>query len=71
MDIKTQKFENNFCIKNSLNTRELLITGLLTAKKCLQRDEYKGLDFLKEDITKARERILEHSILALLSSALK
>ena len=31
-------------------------------------DEYKGLAFLKEEITKARERILEHSMLALLSS---
>ena len=31
-------------------------------------DEYKGLEFLKEEITKARERILEHSMLALLSS---
>ena len=31
-------------------------------------DEYKGLEFLKEEITKAREGILEHSMHALLSS---
>ena len=33
-----------------------------------QRDEYKGLEFLKEEIMKARENFLEHSMLALLSS---
>ena len=31
-------------------------------------DEYKGLEILKDEITKARERILEDSMLALLSS---